>query len=148
MTKKTSDDWHGCPIRYSAAIFGDNWCMLILRDLMFKGATHYANFLNAGEHISTNILASRLTKLEVEGVIKKHPDPEHGGRFVYLLTEKGLGLVPAMLEIIDWAEAWDPQTEVPPEFATDLRADRRALAKKIIDKLRSSRESLGIIEHQ
>ncbi|OUR76128.1 transcriptional regulator [Alphaproteobacteria bacterium 46_93_T64] len=137
MTKKTTEDWNGCPIRYSAAIFGNKWCMLILRDLMFKEAKYYADFLNAGEGISTNILANCLVKLEAEGIVSKHPDPEHGKRYVYALTDKGLGLLPALLEIMDWAEIWDDQTEVPPEFVKELRLDRAALAEKIIRNLKS-----------
>lgn len=135
MTKRTTDDWHGCPIRYGAAIFGDHWCLLILRDLMFKGAQYYADFVNADEGISTNILAARLVKLEDEGMLQKRPDPEHGKRFIYSLTDKGLGLIPAMLEIIDWAEVWDDQTEVPPKFATRLRQNRASLARKIAKDL-------------
>ncbi len=111
--------------------------MLILRDLMFKEAKYYADFLNAGEGISTNILANCLVKLEAEGIVSKHPDPEHGKRYVYALTDKGLGLLPALLEIMDWAEIWDDQTEVPPEFVKELRLDRAALAEKIIRNLKS-----------
>ena len=136
MTNRTTKDWNGCPIRYSAAIFGDNWCMLILRDLMFKGAKHYADFINAGEGISTNILASRLSRLEEEGIITKQPDPMHGKRYIYSLTEKGLGLLPALIEIIDWAETWDTNTEVPPQFVEELRADRSIFVKKIAHGLK------------
>ena len=131
MTKRTTEDWHGCPIRYGAAVFGDPWCLLILRDLMFKGARYYADFINAGEGISTNILATRLAVLEDERIIEKSIDPDHGKRFIYSLTEKGIGLLPAMLEIIDWSEVWDDQTEVPASFAKELRQDRVALAKRI-----------------
>lgn len=138
MTQRTSTDWHGCPFRYGASIFGDNWSLLVLRDLMFKGARHFQDFLNAGEGIATNILTNRLKKLEAEGLVRKLPDPEHGVRKIYQLTEKGLGLIPAMLEIIDWSETWDDQTEVPPDFAEDLRSDRQALAEKITEELRTS----------
>ncbi len=138
MTKRTTANWNGCPIRYGAAIFGDNWCLLILRDLMFKGARHYADFINAGEGISTNILATRLAKLQAEGIIEKHPDPSHGKRYIYILTDKGLGLLPAMLEIIDWSETWDSETEVPPEFADEFRRDRLALAQKISSDLKAA----------
>jgi len=139
MTKRSTNDWHGCPIRYGAAIFGDHWCLLILRDLMFRGARYYADFINAGEGIATNILATRLAELEDEGILEKRPDPEHGKRFIYSLTKKGLGLIPAMLEIIDWSEKWDGQTEVPRKFATELRRDRTALARKIALELNSSK---------
>ena len=138
MVIRSSEDWHGCPVRYGATVFGDGWAMLILRDLMFKEARYYADFLNAGEHIATNILASRLSGLEREGIVHKSVDPEHGSRFIYALTVKGMGLVPAMLEIMDWAEIWDENTEVPGAFAAELRSDRRALAKKIIARHKRS----------
>lgn len=137
MTKRSTEDWHGCPIRYGAAVFGDQWCLMVLRDLMFKEAKYYADFLNAGEGVSTNILAARLATLESEGIIDKHPDPDHGKRFVYRLTEKGLELVPAMLEIIRWSNKWDEQTEVPPEFADELKRSRNGLAKKIVRELKA-----------
>ena len=131
MVTKSSQDWHGCPIRYGSAVFGDVWCLLILRDVMFKGARHYADFLNAGEGISTNILASRLVRLEGEGILHKSADPGHGSRFIYGLTKKGRALVPVMLEIIDWSETWDAQSEVPGDFIKELRDDRGALAARI-----------------
>lgn len=135
MVTRTSDDWHGCPIRFGAVVFGDIWSLLILRDLVFKGARFYADFLNAGEGISSNILASRLASLEREGIITKTPDETNKSRFLYGLTKKGKGLVPVLLEIIDWSEKWDLQTEVPPEFAEELRKDRKALSKKIATSL-------------
>lgn len=130
MVTKASTDWHGCPIRYGSSVFGDIWSLLILRDITFKGARHYADFLNAGEGISTSILATRLAKLEAEGVLTKEKDPDHGSRVIYRLTEKGKDLIPVLLEIIDWSEKWDEQTEVPPDYIADLRRDRRALARK------------------
>ena len=132
MVTRTSENWHGCPIRYGAVIFGDIWSLLILRDIMFKGAQYYADFLKAGEGISTNILASRLLKLENEGILSKAQEPTNRVRYVYSLTEKGKALVPVMLEIINWSETWDDQTEVPEAFASDLREDRAALARKTI----------------
>lgn len=135
MVTRTTTSWNGCPIRYGAAVFGDIWSLLILRDLMFKGARHYADFQKAGEGISTNILASRLSKLEREGILSKQKDPENGSRFVYGLTDKGKGLVPVMLEIINWSETWDAQTEVPGDFAEELRKDPKALGEKILSGL-------------
>lgn len=130
MVAKNTEDWHGCPIRYGSAVFGDVWSLLILRDIILKGARYYADFLNAGEGISTNILATRLSRLEQEGVLTRTKDPDHGARVIYTMTEKGKDLVPILLEIIDWSEKWDAQTEVPAEYIAELRADRAALVKK------------------
>lgn len=135
MTKRSSEDWHGCPIRYGAAIFGDPWSLLVLRDLMFNGARHYADFLNAGEGISTNILATRLSQLESEGLVGKRPDPEHGKRYLYSLTDKGRDLLPALLEIIRWSGTWDSKSEVSPAFVKGIERDRTGVAEKITRKL-------------
>lgn len=131
MALKTSKDWHGCPIRFGSTVLGDGWSMLVLRDLMFFKARYYADFLKSGEGIATNILASRLAALERECIIEKSRDPDHGARFIYALTEKGIELIPIMLEIMDWAEKWDSQTDVPRAFIAELRKDRSALAYRI-----------------
>lgn len=130
MVTRSSIDWHGCPIRYGSAVFGDIWSLLILRDLTFKGARFYSDFLNAGEGISTNILATRLAKLEKEGIIGKRKDPDNGTRQIYFLTEKGREIIPVLLAIMDWSEKWDDKTEVPAQFAHDLRHNRDALLRK------------------
>lgn len=116
--------------------------MLILRDLMFKGARHYADFINAGEQISTNILAVRLVRLEDEGIVTKRADPKHRKRYIYALTEKGMGLLPAMLAIIDWAEVWDDRTEVPVTFVKELRRSRSALVQRLELEVRMGQKSL------
>ena len=77
--------------------------------------------------------------LESEGIIEKKPDPTHGKRFIYELTDKGLGLAPAMLEIIRWSNTWDEQTDVPPEFASELKKDRNGLARRIVRQLKEKR---------
>ena len=125
----------GCPIRYGLGVFGDRWSLLIIRDLMFKGRHHYGEFLNAGEAISTNILADRLARLEDRGIIARDPDPEHGRRIVYRLTQKGRDLAPVMLAIMDWAEKYDEYTEVPEDFVRRLRSRPKALQKEILREL-------------
>lgn len=122
---------YGCPIRYGLSIFGDRWSLLIIRDLMFKGKRFYKDFAAAGEGISTNILADRLERLEVSGVISKSPDPEHGKRYIYALTQKGVDLLGVMLAIMDWAEKYDEYTEIPREFARELSQNRAELENNI-----------------
>ncbi len=135
MNRKKTTDWSGCPIRYGMGIFGDKWSLLIIRDLMFKGKRHFGEFTDPEEAIATNILADRLKRLEAEGIISKTRDAEHGARFVYGLTPKGAELLPVMLSIIDWAEKYDAQTEVPKEFIRDFRRDRAAFQEKLMSQL-------------
>ena len=44
---------------------------------MFKGKHYYKEFLEAGEGISTNILADKLSALEESGIVSKTVDPTH-----------------------------------------------------------------------
>ena len=122
---------YGCPIRFGAVVLGDRWCLMIIRDLMFKNRRYYRDFLEAGEGISTNILADRLLRLEEAEIITKTSDPQHGKRFIYRLTAKGIGLVPVMLELMKWAADFDEATEMPKPFIKKLRKNSQAIAEEI-----------------
>ena len=98
--KKRSD----CPISNSLEIWGDKWSLLIVRDLMFSKQCTYGDFLKSDEKIATNILASRLQMLETNGVITKQDHPDSKAKVLYKLTQKGVDLLPLMIEIHLWAE--------------------------------------------
>lgn len=98
--KKRSD----CPISCSLDIWGDKWSLLIVRDLMFKKQCTYGDFMKSDEKIATNILASRLLTLEENGIINKLDHPDSKAKVLYRLTQKGIELLPVMIEINLWAE--------------------------------------------
>ncbi len=135
MVDKNTKAWSGCPVRFGMSQFGDKWSFLIIRDLMFKGRKYYHEFIEAGEGISTNVLATRLADLESNGIINKSRDPVKGSRFIYTLTQKGIELMPMMLAMMDWAEKFDAETEVPQEFIKKLRSDPNKLQQEILKNL-------------
>ncbi|MEH6474557.1 MAG: helix-turn-helix domain-containing protein [Sneathiella sp.] len=135
MTNAKSVAWRGCPIRYASANFGDKWSMILIRDIMFKDRRYYSEFLEAGEGISTNILADRLLKLENDGIIEKQIDPVKKSKKIYRLTEKGLALMPIMLSIIQWSEKYDAETEVPGEFIQQLEENQSDLENALLDNI-------------
>ena len=137
MVDKKTKAWSGCPVRFGMSQFGDKWSFLIIRDLMFKGRKYYHEFMEAGEGISTNILAVRLSDLESNGIISKSKDPLKGSRFVYTLTQKGIELMPMMLAMMDWSEKYDTATEVPPDFIKSLRNDPIKLQQDILENIPS-----------
>lgn len=102
-----------CPVNFGVESFGDKWSLLIIRDIVFWGKRKYGDFLNSDERIATNILAARLGQLEQEGILVKSPDPEDKRRDVYSLTEKGLDLIPLLVEIISWSGKLDEWQSVP-----------------------------------
>ena len=101
-SKKRSE----CPISCSLDIFGDKWSLLIMRDLMFYNKSTYGDFLKSAEGIATNILASRLETLEENGIIEKLDHPDSKAKVLYRLTQKGIDLLPILVEIHLWAEKY------------------------------------------
>ncbi len=112
-----------CPINLSLEIFGDAWTLLVLRDMMFGGKRHFREFLHSDEGISSNILADRLARLVDAEVLTKVDDPTHKQKAIYSLTEKGIALLPIVVQIGAWGSRW-----VPDAKKLDLRARREVRA--------------------
>ena len=129
--KKRSD----CPINYALELFGDKWTLLIIRDLMFKEKHYYGAFMASEEKIATNILADRLELLEHAGIILKTVDPSHASKFIYRLTEKGIDLVPLLVDIIVWSSKYDDKTAADFKFVKKALKDRENVIDKIKEKL-------------
>ncbi|MDQ6905184.1 MAG: helix-turn-helix transcriptional regulator, partial [Bacteroidota bacterium] len=100
-----------CAINIALETVGDKWSLLILRDLMFTTKRTYGELQSSEEKIATNILASRLLSLEAKGLIRKATDPENGRRSLYYLTEKGIDLLPVIIDLRIWAEKHDANAE-------------------------------------
>ena len=128
-----------CPIAASLDIFGDRWTLLILRDMLLDGRTHYSEFA-VNESIATNILADRLSRLVDLGLIAKIPDPQDGRRVIYIPLEPAIELTPILAEIAAWGLS---NTDVPlsPHVAP-LRNEksRRSVVKA---RVKAARAQLG-----
>ncbi len=125
-----------CPIAFALDTFGDKWSLLVLRDVLFMRKRHYHEFLASEEGISTNILADRLRRLKADGLIAKVRDRKNRRRYVYRPTQKGLDLLPVILEIVRWSAKYDPQTAAPRSFVQRLRNDREGLIREVINKFK------------
>jgi len=98
-----------CPINLGLEIFGDAWTLLVLRDLMFGGKRHFRELLQSEEGISSNILAERLKRLIDRGILSRTDDPTHKQKAIYSLTERGIALLPVLLQIGAWSRAHLPE---------------------------------------
>jgi DNA-binding HxlR family transcriptional regulator len=92
-----------CPLNASVEMLGDQWSLLIIRDMMLRGASRYKEFLDGFEGVATNILADRLRKLAANGIITARPDSDDARKLHYRLTRKGIGLAPVLTEMVLWA---------------------------------------------
>jgi DNA-binding HxlR family transcriptional regulator len=98
-----------CPLNYGLEVFGDKWTLLIVRDLMFFNKRYYNEFLTSREGISTNILADRLALLEKWQLISKKNVANHKQKILYSLTEKGIDLLPLIIDIGLWSDQYAEQ---------------------------------------
>ena len=119
-----------CPINYALEQFGDKWSLLIIRDLMFKGKRHYNEFFESDEKVSTSVLGDRLRSLEKDGIITKSEDSVKKSRIRYSLTEKGIALLPMLLEMIVWSGDFDDKTAAEKEF---LKSAKKVKGKLILE---------------
>jgi DNA-binding HxlR family transcriptional regulator len=103
---------------------------------MFQGKNTYGEFLDSEEKIATNILADRLSMLERSGLIVSKNDSERKTRFLYALTDKGIDLVPVMLEIVLWSARYDKKTGAPKDFVARIKNERQVFINEVMSNLR------------
>ena len=125
-----------CPIHFALELFGDRWSLLLVRDIVLFGKHTYGEFLRSKEQIATNVLAARLALLEREGILHKTPYATDKRKDVYTLTEKGLDVIPLLLDIVVWSATYDPETDAPKNFVERIRADKEQLIKEITETVR------------
>lgn len=108
-------------MRCAAGVFGDKWSFVLLRDMLLHGKRYYGEFLASKEGIATNVLASRLLKLEENGMVTRHVDPQKKSKICYSPTRKARALLPAFLGMMVWSTEYDENTEAPESFALAFR---------------------------
>ena len=133
ISKKRSD----CPLSCSLDVFGDKWSLLIIRDIMFGNKCTYNDFLKSEEGIATNILASRLKGLEENGVIEKSAHPDSKAKILYRLTQKGIDLLPIIMEVYIWS---DKYLTIPADIKVTIKEakkDKDKFIKQVTKELKS-----------
>ncbi len=107
------DHRSGCVINQVVEMFGDKWSLLVIRDIIFVDRRHFRELLTKSvEGIASNILADRLQRLVEQGVIVKSHDPSHKQKAIYSLTERGIELLPLLMEMVAWGHKNLPATRV------------------------------------
>lgn len=95
-----------CIIASALDLIGDKWSLLIIRDMLLEKKKTFKEIVASDEGIATNLLSSRLKLLESLEVITKRKLPKNKKENIYLLTEKGIGLAPLILEITLWSDEY------------------------------------------
>ena len=126
-----------CPISYTLDILGDKWTLLILRDIALSGKHFYKDFLQAGEGVATNVLSDRLKMLESYGIIESEIYEKTKTMKYYSLTEKGIELIPILVELWVWGAKSDPETSVSKETLENKLNKRKDIVREYVEKART-----------
>jgi DNA-binding HxlR family transcriptional regulator len=121
-----------CPIANALDFVGDKWSLLILRDLIFFKKQSYSDLKDSDEGMATNILSSRLEKLESDGLILKTTDPLDKRKKIYSITEAGLDMLPILLEMLVWSSKHASSTHIPDGLVERIKTDRNTLIKELV----------------
>ncbi len=101
-----------CSVARTAAVIGDRWTLLILRDC-FLGVRRFEDF-QGRLGISRSIVADRLKLLTDEGVLTRVAYQDRPVRHDYRLTEKGLALHPVIMAVVHWGDRFYAGEAGPP----------------------------------
>ena len=109
---------------------------MIIRDLLYAKGCTYGDFLKSPEGIATNILASRLQSLEENKMIEKLDHPDSKAKVLYRLTQKGIDLLPIMIEIHLWADKYFTLADDKKAMSKAIKKDKPGFIKASMKELK------------
>ena len=95
-----------CTIAKALEVVNTRSALLILREA-FYGTTRFDDFAER-VGISEPVTAARLRELVDEGLLERedYREPGQRTRRQYRLTEKGAGLFPVLVALMQWGDRW------------------------------------------
>jgi DNA-binding HxlR family transcriptional regulator/peroxiredoxin len=104
VTKSIPERDAVCAIAQAAAVIGDWWSILIVREVA-RGRLRFDELV--GElTISRKVLAERLAELVASEVLERVPYQHRPTRHEYRLTASGRALLTVLVAMQDWADRW------------------------------------------
>jgi len=141
-----------CGLAKALDVVGDRWTLLIVRELLIRGACRYTDLRNGLPGIATNLLAERLKELETTGVIKREDAPPPVAATLISLTPRGQALEPVVRELGRWGAPLLRKSARTDRFRTHWLAlcaqnclrDHDPNRPRVTMELRSGHESITI----
>lgn len=91
-----------CALAKALDVIGDRWTLLIVRELLVRGACRYTDLLYGLPGIATNLLVKRLRDLERAGIVDRVACPPPVATDLFQLTPRGKELETVLLQIGLW----------------------------------------------
>jgi DNA-binding HxlR family transcriptional regulator len=106
-----------CSIAKALDVVGDRWTLLIIRELLIRGACRYTDLRNGLPGIATNLLSDRIRELESAGLIRREDAPPPIATTLFHLTEAGAELLP----VLDAIGRWGTRYMIEPADGDEFR---------------------------
>lgn len=114
-------------------LVGDRWTANVIA-LAFHGHCRFDQF-HRELPVATNILSDRLKVLEQQGVFGARAYQQRPQRFEYYLTEKGWGLFPYFVTLLQWGDRWcDPENKGSPMLLKHVPCGEQLVARVVCDQ--------------
>jgi DNA-binding HxlR family transcriptional regulator len=91
-----------CSVAKALDVLGERWTLLIVRELLARGACRYTDLRAGLPGIATNLLADRLRELETAGIVEREDAPPPVATTLFSLTERGRAIEPLISELGRW----------------------------------------------
>jgi DNA-binding HxlR family transcriptional regulator len=105
-----------CSLAKALDVVGDRWTLLIVRELLLRGACRYTDLRNGLPGIATNLLADRLRELELAGIVSREEAPPPIASTLFRLTPRGEQLRGVLVELGRWGAPLMLEPEGDEEF--------------------------------
>ena len=106
-----------CSIAKALDVVGDRWTLLIIRELLIRGACRYTDLRNGLPGIATNLLSDRIRELESAGLVRREDAPPPIATTLFHLTESGAELLP----VLDAIGRWGVRYMIEPADSDEFR---------------------------
>src|SRR4051812_9127047 len=117
MDPRLDRDTSNCSIARTLEIVGEKWTILILREVWY-GSSRFSEF-ERGLGCPRNLLAARVRVLGGGGILapRAYKEPGSRSRPKYVITSKGMDLVPAVMGLLQWGDRYRADAEGPAVLA-------------------------------
>lgn len=91
-----------CALAKALDVVGERWTLMIVRELLIRGACRYTDLRNGLPGIATNLLADRLKELTDAGLVSREAAPPPIATTLFRLTERGRQLQSVVDALGQW----------------------------------------------
>ena len=122
------------------SIIDDEWCLLILRDILFLKRTKFYEFKSSRENIDSDNLTNRLNTLLSDGFIKVLNPSNDYKDIQYIATSKGLSTLSILIELYLFSIQSIKEemfSEIELDFKKEVLQDSTLFKEKIANEYNS-----------